>query len=187
MSIWRICTDYKPNNFILCYQAIYNKNLSGANQGLRDTGVLDHTPVTRGLTCTREWASKLCALWVAFSSPVLFLSSYGTDNHEIWWREAYGKMIWCSGTLSQFHSFSLELSILKLLQLARLKTSNTPYLAIDERAPGKEASTCLSLCIMQWNIVFISCGLCVFFVNNEVRFSCSNLLMIARLYLNRHA
>ena len=41
-------------------------------------------------------------------------------------------------------------------------TSKTPYLAIDERAPGKEASTCLSLCIMQWNIVFISCERCVF-------------------------
>ena len=40
-------------------------------------------------------------------------------------------------------------------------TSKTPYLVIDERAPGKEASTCLSLCIMQWNIVFISCELCV--------------------------
>ena len=60
--------------------------------------------------------------------------------------------------------------------------SKTPYLAIDERTPGKAASICLSLCIMQWNIVFISCGLCVFFVNNEVRFSCSNLLMPSPAY-----
>ena len=28
-------------------------------------------------------------------------------------------------------------------------TSKTPYLAMDERAPGKETSICLSLCIMQ--------------------------------------
>ena len=74
------------------------------------------------------------------------------------------------------------------------KTIKIPYLVIDERVLGKKRSSVHLFVSVHYAVkycIFLQGKylptICVFIVSNEVRFSCSSLLMIARLYLNRYA
>ena len=87
---------------------------------------------------------------------------------------------------------ALQNIIFRIFFLTRI-TSKTPYLAIDERALGKKRSSVHLFVSVHYAVkycIFLQGKMptiCVFIVSNEVRFSCSSLLMIGRLYLNRYA